>query len=274
MGRDLDRDRAQARRRPGDMVAVVDAGDARAAGVHFADAPSFGGRDSMGHRYAPYRGPAIRRRGHSLAEPDGHPAGSDGSDIGRFAFMSAKVTLTKLGTRRPLAVPRRRTIRTTASWPSTWIRRGARARCAVARPAPPPPTLYEEQKYSSALGMTIDVDAWPPGLRGLLPGREQRAGGRKASAAYVGSSTGCGSRWAEGKLEHPTNMFLPMPASTARSRREPVCPVYAAYRTEEGLVVRSTTAASEPATAATTARTMYGASTGSSTSSRRRSRCN
>jgi molybdopterin-containing oxidoreductase family iron-sulfur binding subunit len=59
----------------------------------------------------------------------------------------------------------------------------------------------------------------------------------KASAAYGRQLHWMRlERWAEGKPEHPTNMFLPMLCQHCEvAPCEPVCPVYAAYRTEEGL---------------------------------------
>jgi len=43
-------------------------------------------------------------------------------------------------------------------------------------------------------------------------------------------------RWAEGRPEHPQNIFLPMLCQHCEiAPCEPVCPVFAAYRTEEGL---------------------------------------
>jgi molybdopterin-containing oxidoreductase family iron-sulfur binding subunit len=43
-------------------------------------------------------------------------------------------------------------------------------------------------------------------------------------------------RWQEGKPEHPENLFLPMLCQHCGiAPCEPVCPVFAAYHTEEGL---------------------------------------
>jgi Fe-S-cluster-containing dehydrogenase component len=43
-------------------------------------------------------------------------------------------------------------------------------------------------------------------------------------------------RWAEGTADHPRNIFLPMLCQHCEvAPCEPVCPVFAAYRTDEGL---------------------------------------
>jgi molybdopterin-containing oxidoreductase family iron-sulfur binding subunit len=43
-------------------------------------------------------------------------------------------------------------------------------------------------------------------------------------------------RWEEGKADHPENLFLPMFCQHCEvAPCEPVCPVYAAYHTQEGL---------------------------------------
>src|SRR5437899_686696 len=58
----------------------------------------------MGHRYAPYQRPRyVAADPRSLNPMDILPAAADPTS-GGLAFMSVKVTLTKLGTRRPLAV--------------------------------------------------------------------------------------------------------------------------------------------------------------------------
>ncbi len=195
----------------------------------------------MGHRYMPYQRPRyVATDPRSLNPMDILPAASDATS-GGLAFMSAKVTLTKLGTRRPLAV-----LQATHDQDHREIAQhvdlGAAREQALRgrRPEAAPPTLYEEQKYPGARwGMTIDVDACV-GCQACVVSCQAENNVPvvgKASAAYGRQLHWMRlERWADGKPDHPTNMFLPMLCQHCEvAPCEPVCPVYAAYRTDEGL---------------------------------------
>jgi molybdopterin-containing oxidoreductase family iron-sulfur binding subunit len=195
----------------------------------------------MGHRYTPYQRPRyLAADARSLNPMDVLPAVADAAS-GGLVFMSAKVTLTKLGTRRPLAV-----LQATHDQDHREIAQhvdlGAAREQALRGRAPeaPHPTLYEEQKYPGPRwGMTIDVDACI-GCQACVVSCQAENNVPvvgKASAAYGRQLHWMRlERWAEGKPEHPTNLFLPMLCQHCEvAPCEPVCPVYAAYRTDEGL---------------------------------------
>jgi len=195
----------------------------------------------MGHRFTPYQRPRyVAADPRSLNPMDILPAVSDPTS-GGLAFMSAKVTLSKLGTRRPLAV-----LQATHDQDGRELAQhvdlgAAREQALRGRaPEPPPPTLYENQKYPGPRwGMTIDVDACVSCQACVVSCQAENnvpvVG--KASAAYGRQLHWIRlERWADGKPEHPTNTFLPMLCQHCEvAPCEPVCPVYAAYRTEEGL---------------------------------------
>ena len=108
-----------------------------------------------------------------------------------------------------------------------------------------------------------------PGLRGRLSvARTTSRWSARSRWRTAASSTGCAlERWQEGKADHPENVFLPMFCQHCEvAPCEPVCPVYAAYHTREGPERADLQPLRRaPATAATTARTTCGASTGSTT---------
>jgi len=195
----------------------------------------------MGHRYVPYQRPRyVAADTRSVNPMDILPATPDAAS-GGLAFMSVKVTLTKLGTRRPLAV-----LQATHDQDDREIAQhvdlgAAREQALRGRgPEAAHPTLYEDQKYPGARwGMTIDVDACV-GCQACVTSCQAENNVPvvgKASAAYGRQLNWMRiERWAEGKPERPTNMFLPMLCQHCEvAPCEPVCPVYAAYRTEEGL---------------------------------------
>jgi anaerobic selenocysteine-containing dehydrogenase/Fe-S-cluster-containing dehydrogenase component len=195
----------------------------------------------MGHRYAPYQRPRyIAADPRSLNPMDILPAAADPAS-GGLAFMSAKVTLTKLGTRRPLAVLQATHDQDDRELAQHVELGAAREQALRGRaPEPPHPTLYEDQRYPGPRwGMTIDVDACV-GCQACVVSCQAENNVPvvgKASAAYGRQLHWLRlERWAEGKPERPTNMFLPMLCQHCEvAPCEPVCPVYAAYRTEEGL---------------------------------------
>ncbi len=102
------------------------------------------------------------------------------------------------------------------------------------------PSMYAPQQYPGyRWGMSVDVDSCI-GCQACvvaciaennipIVGKAQAAYGRQVHWLRV-------ERWAEGKDEHPHNAFLPMMCQHCEiAPCEPVCPVFAAYRTEEGL---------------------------------------
>jgi anaerobic selenocysteine-containing dehydrogenase/Fe-S-cluster-containing dehydrogenase component len=195
----------------------------------------------MGHRYAPYQRPRYVAADTKSVNPmDILPATPDPAS-GGLAFMSVKVTLTKLGTRRPLAVLQATHDQDDRELAQHVDLGSAREQALRGRGAETPhPTLYEEQKYPGPRwGMTIDVDACV-GCQACVTSCQAENNVPivgKASAAYGRQLNWIRiERWADGKPEHPTNMFLPMLCQHCEvAPCEPVCPVYAAYRTEEGL---------------------------------------
>jgi len=195
----------------------------------------------MGHRYAPYQRPRyVAADARSLNPMDILPSTPDAAS-GGLAFMSVKVTLSKLGTRRPLAV-----LQATHDQDDREIAQhvelgAAREQALRGRgPQEPHPSLYPDQKYPGARwGMTVDVDACV-GCQACVTSCQAENNVPvvgKASAAYGRQLNWMRiERWAEGKPDRPTNMFLPMFCQHCEiAPCEPVCPVYAAYRTEEGL---------------------------------------
>src|SRR5215510_13914007 len=115
----------------------------------------------MGHRYTPYQRPRYVAADTGSVNPMGLlPAVADPAS-GGLAFMSVKVTLTKLGTRRPLAVLQATHDQDDRELAQHVDLAAAREQELRGRgPQQSHPTLYDEQKYPGARwGMTIDVDA-------------------------------------------------------------------------------------------------------------------
>src|SRR5213593_1490297 len=195
----------------------------------------------MGHRYTPYQRPRyVAADTRSLNPMDILPAAADPAS-GGLAFMSVKVTLTKLGTRRPLAVLQATHDQDDRELAQHVDLGAAREQALRGRgPEAAVPTLYEDQKYPGPRwGMTIDVDACV-GCQACVVSCQAENNVPvvgKASAAYGRQLHWMRlERWAEGKPERPTNLFLPMLCQHCEvAPCEPVCPVYAAYRTDEGL---------------------------------------
>jgi molybdopterin-containing oxidoreductase family iron-sulfur binding subunit len=195
----------------------------------------------LGHRYAPYQQPRyVAADPRPLSPTAILPAATDATS-GALAFMSVKVTLAKLGARRPLAL-----LQATHDQDHRELAQhvdlGAAREQALRGRAPhaAPTTLYAEQQYPGPRwGMAIDVDACV-GCQACVVACQAENNVPvvgKASAAYGRQLHWLRlERWAEGKPDRPTNMFLPMLCQHCEvAPCEPVCPVYAAYRTDEGL---------------------------------------
>src|SRR5437867_2023762 len=184
----------------------------------------------MGHRYAPYQRPRyVGADPRSLNPMAILPAASDATS-GALAFMSVKVTIAKLGTRRPLAV-----LQATHDQDHRELAQhvdlGA-AREQALRGKPPhgaPISMYPDKQYPGPRwGMAIDVDACV-GCQACVVACQAENNVPvvgKASAAYGRQLHWLRlERWAEGKPERPTNLFLPMLCQHCEvAPCEPVCP--------------------------------------------------
>jgi molybdopterin-containing oxidoreductase family iron-sulfur binding subunit len=194
----------------------------------------------IGHRYAPYHDRYVTRAPTSMNPLTLLPAAVEAAS-GGFAFLAVTVTLQKTGARRPLAI-----LQATHDQDQREVAQhvdlaAAREQALRGRPKePPPPSMYPPQVYPGyRWGMAIDADACV-GCQAcvvacqaennvLTVGKASAAYGRQMMWLRV-------ERWAEGKPEHPRNIFLPMLCQHCEvAPCEPVCPVFAAYRTEEGL---------------------------------------
>jgi anaerobic selenocysteine-containing dehydrogenase/Fe-S-cluster-containing dehydrogenase component len=195
----------------------------------------------IGERHAPYQ---IGR--YVAAAPIMNPMAVLGSTVdaasGGLAFLSVRVTLEKTGARRPLAV-----LQATHDQDHREIAQEIELRAAREldlRGKPPEhashPSMYPDQIYPNyRWGMAIDLDACVGCAACMVAcqaennvpvvGKAQAAYGRQVHWIRI-------ERWAEGAPSHPTNIFLPMLCQHCEvAPCEPVCPVFAAYRTDEGL---------------------------------------
>lgn len=195
----------------------------------------------MGHRYAPYHTPR-----YVAAPPTAlNPVALLGSTVdpasGGAAWLGVRVTLTPTGARRPLAI-----LQATHDQDHRGLARHVDLRTAreqaLRGPAEPHalPSMYPEPVYPGyRWGMTVDVDACI-GCQACavacqaennvaVVGKAQAAYGRQLHWLRV-------ERWEEGAAAAPHQAFLPMFCQHCEvAPCEPVCPVFAAYRTAEGL---------------------------------------
>src|SRR5262245_46465484 len=195
----------------------------------------------IGHRYAPYHVPRYVAAPTTGMNPMALLGGAPDPVSGAIDFVSVKVTLEKTGTRRPLAI-----LQATHDQDDREIAQhldlGAAREQALRGKDKKHEiiTMYEEQRYPGyRWGLAIDTDlctgcqacvvACQAENNVAVVGKAQAAYGRQLHWIRL-------ERWAEGAPEHPQTIFLPMLGQHCEiAPCEPVCPVYAAYRTEEGL---------------------------------------
>jgi anaerobic selenocysteine-containing dehydrogenase/Fe-S-cluster-containing dehydrogenase component len=207
----------------------------------------------IGHRYAPYFTASLGTPGpygpakayvtqpatpmNPMALLPGAPDAASGGP----SFLSVRVTLSRTGARRPLAIYQATHDQQEREIAQAVPLAAAREQALRGRPAEPEAlSMYPPQHYPHyRWGLAIDVDrclgcsacvvACIAENNIPVVGKADAAYGRQLHWLRI-------ERWAEGPADHPTNMFLPMLCVHCEvAPCEPVCPVFAAYRTEEGL---------------------------------------
>ncbi len=194
----------------------------------------------IGHRYAPYHAryvepPATGLNPVALLGPAADPAS------GALAYLGVRVTLARTGARRPLAILQATHDQDHREIAQHVDLRTAREQALRGKPREHEDvSMYPPQHYPGyRWGMAIDVDlclgcqacvvACQAENNVPVVGKAQAAYGRQLHWLRI-------ERWAEGEPERPQNVFLPMLCQHCEvAPCEPVCPVFAAYRTEEGL---------------------------------------
>src|SRR5262245_8152710 len=194
----------------------------------------------QGHTYA---GEYARGRGVNTGANPVQLLGAPAETAsGGLPYLSVKVELAKTGMRRPLAIPQatqdqdhREIVQAVALGAAREEELRGRAPEHASHPSMYPAVKYPEYRW----GMTVDVDLCT-GCQACVVacvvennvpvvGKEQVAYGRDQHWLRL-------ERWKEGPAEHPENFFLPMFCQHCEvAPCEPVCPVYAAYHTRDGL---------------------------------------
>jgi molybdopterin-containing oxidoreductase family iron-sulfur binding subunit len=161
---------------------------------------------------------------------------------GGLPYLAVKVSLSRTGGRRPLAIPQatfdqdhREIAQHVPLAAARELELRGRAPEHASHPSMYPPVKYPEHRW----GMTVDLDlctgcgacvvACQAENNVPVVGKAQVAYGRAQQWLRV-------ERWQEGTPSHPESIFLPMFCQHCEvAPCEPVCPVYAAYHTREGL---------------------------------------
>jgi molybdopterin-containing oxidoreductase family iron-sulfur binding subunit len=194
----------------------------------------------QGHGYA---GEYARQRGlNAGANPVQLLGAAPEAASGGLPYLAVKVALAKTGARRPLAIPQSTQDQDDREIAQR-VELGAARELELRGRAPEHashPSMYPAVKYPDyRWGMAVDVDLCT-GCQACVVacvaennvpvvGKEQVAYGRDQHWLRL-------ERWQEGKPDHPDNIFLPMFCQHCEvAPCEPVCPVYAAYHTREGL---------------------------------------
>jgi molybdopterin-containing oxidoreductase family iron-sulfur binding subunit len=197
----------------------------------------------IGHRYARYHVPRYVGAPSTTQNPMALLSGASDPTSGGLAYLGVRVTLTRTGARRPLAV-----LQATFDQDHRELARhvdltAAREQALRGKTEPHEMlTMYTDQRYpANRWGMAVDVDACLGcGACAVaciaennvpVVGKAEAAYGRQVHWLRV-------ERWREdGKPpDHSPNFFMPMFCQHCEvAPCEPVCPVFAAYRTEEGL---------------------------------------
>ena len=210
--------------------------------VQMGQGHSFPGTYATGARAANATSPKPATFLNVGANPLQLLAGAADPTSGGLPYLAVRVSLTKTGGRRPLAVPQatfNQDDRGLAEYVSLAaakeIEMRGRPPEEASHPSMYPPIKYPEYRW----GMSVDVDlctgcsacvvACQTENNVPVVGREQVAYGRAQQWLRI-------ERWQEGTATRPLNMFLPMFCQHCEvAPCEPVCPVYAAYHTKEGL---------------------------------------
>jgi molybdopterin-containing oxidoreductase family iron-sulfur binding subunit len=190
-----------------------------------------------------YQGPYARERGlNAGANPMQLLGVAPEATSGGLPYLAVKVELAKTGARRSLAVPQatqdqddREIAQMVGLGAAREIELRGKAPEHASHPSMYPDVQYPEYRW----GLSIDVDLCT-GCQACVVacvaennipvvGKAQVAYGRDQHWLRI-------ERWQEGQPAQPQNIFLPMGCQHCEvAPCEPVCPVYAAYHTREGL---------------------------------------
>jgi anaerobic selenocysteine-containing dehydrogenase/Fe-S-cluster-containing dehydrogenase component len=196
----------------------------------------------IGHRYAAYH----HRHKYVATPPTAmNPVAllGGGADTasGAAAYLGVRVMLARTGARRPLAILQATHDQDHREIAQHVDLRSAREEALRGKAKPHEfISMYPPQHYPGyRWGLAIDVDRCVGCMACVVACQAENniAVTGKADAAYGRQLHWLRiERWAEGSPEHPHNLFLPMLCQHCEvAPCEPVCPVYAAYRTDEGL---------------------------------------